>query len=125
MKSLFIFSLLIFSVTLSVKAQQLDAIQIIPFDSEQYEKNLREKMQLDTLLLNRDTISIITNNPYTMRIIDVPQNEMAKMPNMPIRQDVHYQMQIKKYNNDYAPKSSERDYRILPDQKDKAQENPK
>lgn len=117
MKSLMITCFLIVGMSFSLSAQQLDPLKIIPFDSEKYEKMLEDRSQFDSLILKNDTLSRNIQSPYTMRIIDVPQNNMAKMPNMPIRQDVHYHMQIKKYNSCDGPVPPELQFKLLPDQK--------
>ena len=116
--------LLLTGVSLTLKAQQLDPLQIIPFNSEQYENKFRDKVQMDSLVLKQDTLTVDTNHTYPMIIIDVPQNNMAKIPNMPIRQDVHYHMQIKKYNNCDGSKPPELQYKLLPEQKDNSTKNP-
>ena len=125
MKSRFILiCLMLTGVSFTLKAQQLDPLQILPFNSEEYEDKLNEKFQLDTLMLNQDTLIESAHNPYTMRIIDLPQNRMAQMPTMPLRHDVHYHMRIKKYDNYYAPNASDLRFKLPPNQQDQPTEKP-
>jgi hypothetical protein len=105
-------------MSFSLSAQQLDPLKIIPFDSEKYEKMLENRDQFDSLILKNDSLTMNIQRSYSMRIIDVPQNNMAKMPNMPIRQDVHYHMQIKKYNKYDGAEPPDPQYKPLPDQKE-------
>jgi hypothetical protein len=124
MKSLMITCFLVFGMSFSLSAQQLDPLKIIPFDGEKYEEMLEGRGQFDSLMLKNDSLTMNIQSPYTMRIVEVPQNSMAKMPNMPIRQDVHYHMQIKKYNNCDGPEPPEVQYKLLPDQRDDSTEKP-
>lgn len=103
--------------SLLLKAQDSNKILILPFDEEQFNQKFPDPNQFDSLEIFKDTLAINTHNPYPMRIIEVPENQMAPMPNMPIRDDIHYHMRIKRYRNYYAPEPQEFEYKLLPKEK--------
>ncbi len=121
MKALYITTLLTL-LALIVKAQDANTLEIIPFDSEKFNKEYKE-FPFDTLGILQDTVAMNTPNPYQMRILEVPKNQMAPMPNMEIRDDIHYHMQIKKYRNFYEPDPPVLQYKLLPDQKGKEKDD--
>lgn len=116
--------LLLIGFSFFVNAQDSNRLEIIPFDEEQFNQKFPDPNQFDSLELFKDTLALNTHNPYPMRIIEVPENKMAPMPNMPIRDDIHYHMRIKRYRNYYAPKPKKFENRLLPDQKNNATEEP-
>jgi hypothetical protein len=114
--------LLLIGFSFLVNGQDSNQLQIIPFDEEQFNQKFPDPNQFDSLELFMDTLALNTQNPYPMRIIEVPENQMAPMPNMPIRDDIHYHMRIKRYHNYYAPEPQQFEYKLLPDQKNKVKE---
>jgi len=115
----FVTLLFLIGFSFFVNAQDSNRLEIIPFDEEQFNQKFPDPNQFDSLELFKDTLALNTHNPYPMRIIEVPANKMAPMPNMPIRDDIHYHMRIKRYHNYYAPAPSEFEYKLLPDEKNK------
>jgi hypothetical protein len=87
-------------------------------------KRLENRAQFDSLILKNNSLATNIQSSYSMRIIDVPQRNMANMPNMAIRPDVHYHMQIKKYNNCDGAEAPELQFKLLPDQKDNSTVQP-
>ena len=102
--------LLLIGISCFVKAQDSKNGELLPFDTDKFNdrfKNFHE-LNLDTLHLKSDSASLNINNQYSMRILKVPEDNLAPMPMMSIDKDVHYTMLIKKYKNYYSPISRSR-----------------
>lgn len=104
-----IFVLLI--ITPVVNAQDSKSFKIHPFNQEEFQERLSIPFQLDTMNLNLDTLTFHSDMRYPMRIINPPIKEIAPLPNMPIRDDIHYHMKIKDYLNSRAPAEQKYDYK--------------
>lgn len=104
-----IFTLLFFSLSILVFAQDSEQDKLKIFDKKKYKNWKFENnfQQLDSSIVSLDTLSVESANEGEIRVF-FPQGEMAPMPNMEIRKDVKYTMQIKDFDNryPYEPKNS-------------------
>ncbi len=80
------------------KLQKFDAEK---FNRWKFENDLEE---LDSSKIVFDTMNIESSDKSDIRVY-APQGNMAPMPNMEIRKDVKYTMQIKDYSNKYPYKT--------------------
>jgi hypothetical protein len=96
------FTVLFFSLSIVVFAQDSTQEKLKKFDKEKYKNWKFENnfQQLDSSIVSLDTLSIESTKEGDIRVL-VPHGEMAPMPNMEIRKDVKYTMQIKGYTNKY------------------------
>ena len=87
----------------SIFAQNPESLKILPFDEEKYNQLFDEDDLLfpDSVLSPVDSLSSELIQPNDIYVIPVPEKEMAQMPNMPFKKDVHYTMQIKWYDLQY------------------------
>ena len=90
-------------ITCNTYAQDQTYKRLSPFTYEKFAEQLNDNsiFKLDTMHLKIEAPVFYNNNTYSMKSIDVPEDEMAQMPNMEIKKDVHYTMLIKKYNLQY------------------------
>ena len=99
-----------FGTTMSLIAQDSKYEMLIPFDDEPFKERLKEfnLLELDSLQIIQGSIVLKDNTKYSMMWLEVHEEDMAQMPNMSIKKDIHYTMQIKKYDLQYpyndAPK---------------------
>ena len=115
MKGLYLILFLTFAAYVA-SAQDAESFKILPFNQEEFQKRTQNPFQIDTMHLQLDTLSFLSENLFPMRIIKPPLKEIAPMPNMPIRDDIHYHMKIKDYANCYAPTKPRHDDRKLPEE---------
>ena len=97
-------SFLVFFLLVSMSyAQDSSQLKIMPLDEDAILERLEDhnKRKLEIVPQETDSIENI-NDQYSMRIYDVDESNMAKMPMMEIKEDMHYTMQIKKYTNYYG-----------------------
>lgn len=80
--------------------------QLLPFERERYEEALKkfDILQFDSSYTIRDSVLSNINDHHAMRILEVPEKEMAQIPKMKISRDFNYTLRIKKYENNYYPK---------------------
>ena len=112
MKGLYLIVCLSCVATLVI-AQGSREFKILPFNEEEFNKKLPDPNFIDSLDIYYDTLAVTSHNPYPMTIIEVPTKSLAPIPNMPIRNDIHYHMQIKRYRNYYTPRKHKLEYKPL------------
>lgn len=108
--------LMLIGFSSSLKAQQLQPPPLQPFNEEEYNKKLPKIFPEDSLRIQIDTIVQRNNMQYPMRVIEVPKNQMAPMPQMNISSDIHYHMQIKEYENCYDPEKPSAEKKLPPNE---------
>lgn len=95
---------------MAVYSQTSDQGKLKKFDKQKY-----EAWQIDSHLRKMDSTILPLETRNNTDVVDesdmlvsVPQGGMAPMPNMEIRKDIHYTIQIKGYSNKYPyiPKDS-------------------
>jgi len=101
MKSI-VFSFLLLSIATVIFGQDSKK-KLYRFDEEKYNELLREENLLfpDSALIPTDTTLIDKQQPNDLKVIPVPEKNMAKMPNMEINKDIHYTIRINKYSLNY------------------------
>ena len=75
--------------------------RIFPFDSEKFEKKFNEKSPMDldkSLKFQAEATLLSRRNKNSMPLLEIQKDHLPKMPNMSIRKDINYTMQIKKYD---------------------------
>ena len=89
-----------FGTEMSLIAQDSEYKIIIPFDDESFKERMDKLniFDLDSLEIIQGSIVQKDKTGYSMRWCEVHEEDMAQMPNMPIKQDIRYSMQIKKYD---------------------------
>ncbi|MCK5470758.1 MAG: hypothetical protein KAI99_19680 [Cyclobacteriaceae bacterium] len=104
-----------FGTTMSLFAQDSKYEMLIPFDDEQFKGRLKEfnLLELDSLQIIQGSIVLKDKNKYSMRWFEVHEEDMAQMPNMSIKKDIHYTMQIKKYDLQYPYKNTPKKDNLL------------
>jgi len=112
MKGLYL-NILLAGISSIINAQDSQSFKILPFNEEEFEKRLPIFELMETVELPLDTLALKSHNRFPMRMIEPPLKEIAPMPNMPIRDDIHYHMKIKDYINCYAPEKRKYDYKKL------------
>lgn len=95
--SLFIVFLLFNSAGYS---QDRSVLKVLPLDEDAILERLEDYNQRKQEQRSQEVDSVANiNDQYSMRIYDVKESNMAQMPMMDIKEDMHYTMQIKKYSN--------------------------
>ena len=113
-KSTFVLFVLI-SITCSLYGQDSKYQRLYPFDNEKFKERLKEynSLVLDTVPNLEEALASNINNKYAMKWHKVEEDEMAPMPNMQIKKDVNYHMQIKKYELQYPYVKPDRIEKLL------------
>ncbi|MCK5704547.1 MAG: hypothetical protein KAI29_25515, partial [Cyclobacteriaceae bacterium] len=70
-------------------------------------------LELDSLQIIQGSIVLKDNTKYSMMWLEVHEEDMAQMPNMSIKKDIHYTMQIKKYDLQYPYKNTPKKDNLL------------
>ena len=101
-------------------AQDASDLKLSPLDEDAVLKRLEDynQLQLEVIPYETDSVKDI-NDQYSMRILEVEESNMANMPMMEIKEDMHYTMRIKRYNNYYGKfvkkdSLAQRKNRVLP-----------
>ena len=108
MKVILIIALLL-NFSFAVIAQDTEQLKLHQFDPDKYNswnfENNFENLEFPFLLL--DTMSFTQKTEEGEIGVYTPKGNMAPMPNMEIRKDVKYTMQIKGYDNKYPYEPSD------------------
>ncbi len=104
--------------TISLMGQDSKYERLYPFDNEAFKERLKDYnlFEKDTLKQAKEVIVPGNKNKYSMKWLNVHEDDMAKMPNMPINKDIQFTMRIKKYESQ-NPKSTQRKIIPLKDKK--------
>lgn len=118
-----ILSFIFLGSTISLMGQDSKYDRLFPFDNEAFKERLKEYkvFEKDSFKKQKEVIVLQNKNKYTMKWFNVQEEDMAKMPNMAIKNDVHFTMRIKKYES-HNPKSVQE--KGIPYLKDKKLEVP-
>lgn len=110
--------LVLLGSTISLMGQDSKYERLFPFDNEAFKERLKEYnlFEKDSLKQPKEVIVLGNKNKYSMRWFKVHEEDMAKMPNMPIKKDVKFTMRIKKYESQ-NPGSAQRKIIPLKDKK--------
>ena len=86
-----------------VFGQELKEKKPMPFDHEKLSEQFGKLKQWhpDSFRISEDSVHVKLKDRNSIRIFSVPEKDMAKMPEMKIKEDFHYAMRIKRYNKNY------------------------
>lgn len=95
--------LIIFGAAMTLYGQNSNYERLLPFDDKQYKDLLEEYsiIKSDSLQVRQGSIVLKDKKKYSIRLIEIHEENMAKMPNMTIKKDTRYSMLIKKYDSQY------------------------
>ncbi len=107
--------LVLIAATSTLFGQDAKYQKLFQFDIEKFKERLKENnsFELDALPEIQGVIASNFNKNYSMRWFEVKEEDMAQMPNMSIRKDVHYTMKIKKYELQYPYAKPDRIKKLL------------
>lgn len=105
-----IISIVSILLSASVYAQESKYDQLHRFDADKFKERLKiyKSVEADMKKTNIESpFASMNTSKYSMRILDVQEQPLAKMPRMQITEDFHYTLEIKKYPQAFIPKKLE------------------
>lgn len=111
--------LLLLGSTSLLLAQDSKSILILPFDNETFKERIKEYnlFENDSVKQKNEVFVLENMNKYSMKWFKVYEDEMAQMPQMPIKKDIQYTIRIKKYESQYPDAIQKKVSPLLKDEK--------
>ncbi len=105
-----IISIVSITFSASVYAQESKYNQLHHFDADKFKEQLaiHKAIEADSIKnIIESQLTSMNTSKYSMRILDVQEQPLAKMPKMQITEDFHYTLEIKKYPRAIIPEKLE------------------